>query len=180
MRIVSRQIGRKKCGKLKFPVSPSFCPFSNFFYLFLIFKFCHERRIRASGLIYKSVVIPLVQPNEEQKIRKPVWTVSCKFLFFNRCEIASSGNWNRISLNMMNDLLPLGYFFWCAQYRFQTTLNVHVNSFIRREEARRKNKNKPVCLAIYLYFFFRGNQIYFWMGGCGYTGTANVCKFSFK
>ena len=37
MRIVSRQIGRKKCGKLKFPVSPSFCPFSNFFYIFFLF-----------------------------------------------------------------------------------------------------------------------------------------------
>ena len=174
MRILVRLEG--KVWKTKFPVSPSFCPFSIFFPLYFIF--CHERKIRASGLIYKSVVIPLVQPNEEQKIRKNQYeNVSCKFLFFNRCEIASSGNWNRISLNMMNDLLPLGYFFLvCSIQVPDRTLNVHVNSFIRRA---RRRENKLICLAIHL-FFFRGNQIYFWMGRCGCTGMANVWKFSFK
>lgn len=130
-----------------------FLIFSTFF---LIFKFCHERRIRASGLIYKSVVIPLVQPNEEQKIRKPVWTVSCKFLFFNRCEIASSGNWNRISLNMMNDLLPLGYFFWCAQYRFQTERLMCMWTLLSEGKRLEEKTKTNSFVSPSIFYFFSG------------------------
>lgn len=149
--ICTRQIGRKSVENWNSPSLLASVLFSNFFLLYFIFL-SRKKKFRASGLIYKSVVIPLVQPNEEQKIRKETSMKTSAVNFCFSIAARSSGNWNRISLNMMNDLLPLGYFFWCAQYRFQTERLMCMWTLLSEGLEEEEKTNSFVSPSVFIFF----------------------------
>ncbi len=153
------QIGGKKfVEKLKFPASPSFCPpFPKLFFLAM------KELERLAWSIKLWLFLSLVQPNEEQKIRKPVWNVNCKKkkkIVFQIAARSSSGSWNRISLNT-NDLIPLGYLFFgvCSIQVPDRTWLMCMWTFIR-QKGRGQKKRKKTRLSRHPTLFFRGNLRY--------------------